>query len=134
MVVLHDAVRKALTSTLPCPAMAIGAGLAHDGISPPRPGQIVRIRQRKYLVEEVILGESSQESTVARLACIDDDAQGQDLEVFWEKEVDAEVLDGTAWRDLAARGFDEARLFSSYLHALRWNCVTSTDPKLFQSP
>ena len=25
-------------------------------------------------------------------------------------------------------------MFSAYLHTLRWNCVTATDPKLFQSP
>ena len=27
-----------------------------------------------------------------------------------------------------------AELFAAYLHTLRWNCVTSTDPHLFQSP
>ena len=35
---------------------------------------------------------------------------------------------------VAERGFDPPRLFSAYLHTLRWNCVTATDPKLFQSP
>ena len=33
-----------------------------------------------------------------------------------------------------SRGFDPPRLFSAYLHTLRWNCVTATDPRLFQSP
>ena len=31
-------------------------------------------------------------------------------------------------------GFDRPRVFSAYLHALRWNCVTATDPTLFQAP
>jgi hypothetical protein len=35
---------------------------------------------------------------------------------------------------VASRGFDRPRLFSAYLHTLRWNCVTATDPKLFQAP
>ena len=35
---------------------------------------------------------------------------------------------------MASRGFDDPRRFSAYLHALRWNCVTSTDPKLLQAP
>jgi len=100
----------------------------------PRPGQIVRVRQRQYLVEDVIPGDTAKDSTVAQLACLDDDAQGQELEVFWDKEIDAEILSGTAWQDLATRGFDPPHLFSSYLHTLRWNCVTATDPKLFQAP
>jgi superfamily II DNA or RNA helicase len=49
-------------------------------------------------------------------------------------EVDAEVLDGASWDAVAARGFDPPHVFSAYLHTLRWNCVTATDPKLFQSP
>ncbi len=100
----------------------------------PRPGQIVRVRHRQYLVEEIAPGHAVQDSTVVHLACLDDDAQGQELEVFWDKEIDAEILSGSTWQELATRGFDPPHLFSSYLHTLRWNCVTATDPKLFQSP
>ena len=67
------------------------------------------------------------------VSCVDDDAQGQPLEVLWEKEVDPEVLTGEAWENRQA-GFDPPNLFAAYLHTLRWNCVTATDPKLFQSP
>lgn len=35
---------------------------------------------------------------------------------------------------MAKRGFDAPKLFSAYLNTLQWNCVTATDPKLFQSP
>jgi hypothetical protein len=48
--------------------------------------------------------------------------------------LDGEVLTGAGWDHLVTRDFDSARLFSAYLHTLRWNCVTATDPKLFQSP
>jgi SNF2-related domain len=68
------------------------------------------------------------------MACLDDDAQGQPLEVVWELELDAEILDGEAWASIGKRGFDEARHFSAYIHTLRWNCVTATDPKIFQAP
>jgi SNF2 family DNA or RNA helicase len=68
------------------------------------------------------------------MACLDDDAQGQLLEVVWELELDAEILDGEAWASIGKRGFDEARHFSAYIHTLRWNCVTATDPKIFQAP
>jgi SNF2 domain-containing protein len=100
----------------------------------PEVGQIVRVRQRQYLVEDIVPPPAPDNATLVRLSCLDDDAQGQPLEVLWEAEVDAEVLTGAGWEHLAPRGFDPPRLFSAYLHTLRWNCVTATDPRLFQSP
>ncbi|MBD2090660.1 DEAD/DEAH box helicase [Microcoleus sp. FACHB-1515] len=97
------------------------------------PGKIIRVRSRQYLVEDVILPASIGDTKV-RLACLEDDAQGEVLEVFWEREIDAQILQASSWESVANRGFDQPRQFSAYLHALRWNCVTSTDPKLFQAP
>jgi superfamily II DNA or RNA helicase len=54
--------------------------------------------------------------------------------VLWEKEVDAEVLGEASWKQVAEKGFDAPPIFSAYLHTLRWNCVTATDPRLFQAP
>jgi superfamily II DNA or RNA helicase len=100
----------------------------------PEAGQIVGVRQRRYVVDEVVAPQAGDDATLVRLSCVDDDAQGQPLEILWEKEVDPEILSVEAWRDLATRGFDPPRTFSAYLHTLRWNCVTATDPRLFQSP
>jgi hypothetical protein len=100
----------------------------------PSPGQVVRVRQRQYLVEDVVPPPSAADATLVRLACLDDDAQGQPLDALWELEPDAEVLTAAGWDRLAARGFDPPRTFSAYLHTLRWNCVTATDPRLFQAP
>jgi superfamily II DNA or RNA helicase len=72
--------------------------------------------------------------TRVRLACLDDDAQGDILEVIWEIEPDARVLSDDAWQTIGRKGFDSKRWFSAYVHTLRWNCVTATDPRLFQSP
>jgi len=68
------------------------------------------------------------------LACADDDAQGQTLDVFWSYEPDRLVIEAEGWSDLASRGFDPPRSFAAFLHTLRWNCVTATDPNLFQAP
>lgn len=92
------------------------------------------MRSRQYLIEEVIPSGTEAGDTRVRLACLEDDAQGDSLEVFWEREIDARVLEASSWEAVANRGFDNPRYFSAYLHALRWNCVTSTDPKLFQAP
>jgi hypothetical protein len=46
------------------------------------------VRTRRWLVESVPGGDTLVR---ARLACIDDDAQGETLEVLWRDEVDASV-------------------------------------------
>lgn len=97
-------------------------------------GQIVRVRSRQYLIEDVVISTSDIGDNMVRLACLEDDAQGQQLEVFWEREVDAQVMGASSWESVAQKGFDKPNFFSAYFHALRWNCVTSTNPKLFQAP
>lgn len=100
----------------------------------PEVGQIVKVRQRLYLVESLVARPRPQDSTLVELSCIEDDAQGQELKVLWERELDATVLTGEEWARLAQRGFDPPEYFSAYLNTLRWNCVTSTDASLLQSP
>lgn len=94
----------------------------------PQPGQIVHVRSRPYLVEEVVPRPEPTQDTLVRLSCLADDAQGEQLAVLWERELDARVLGDSTWERVANRGFDDPKLFSAYLHTLRWNCVTSTDP------
>jgi hypothetical protein len=99
-----------------------------------QPGQIVHVRSRKYLVEGVVPPPEPADSPLVRLSCLEDDALGERLEVLWDTEIDAKVIDGANWQAIASRGFDEPRLFSAYLNTLRWNCVTSTNARLFQAP
>ena len=100
---------------------------------PPQQGSFVRVRSRLYLVDDVAQGGPGEEAIV-HLSCLDEDAQGARLSVLWQSEVDAQIVDAASWREVAARGLDEPGTFAAYLHAQRWNCVTSTRPRLFQSP
>ena len=100
----------------------------------PVAGELVQVRSRRWLVEEVVPPETAGESSLIRLACADDDAQGQSLAVFWDYELDRLILEDEGWTDLAAKGFDSPRQFAAFLHTLRWHCVTATDPSLFQAP
>ncbi|HWR35066.1 MAG TPA: SNF2-related protein [Clostridia bacterium] len=100
----------------------------------PEVGEIVAVRQRLYLVEQVVTPPSHCDSALVQLSCVDDDAQGQSLDVLWDRELDAQILTDEAWDSIAKRGFDPASRFAAYLNTLRWNCVTSTDPNLLQSP
>ena len=58
----------------------------------PEPGQLVRVRSRAWLVEEIVPPARPSEQTLVRLSCLDDDAQGEELAVLWEREVDAAVV------------------------------------------
>jgi len=100
----------------------------------PSVGELVQVRSRRWLVEEVVEPTHPGQSCLLRLACADDDAQGQSLDVFWDYELDRRILEEEGWSDLAAKGFDPPRQFGAFLHTLQWNCVTATDPNLFQSP
>ena len=100
----------------------------------PEPGQIALVRQRRYLVENVIPPPSSGEATLVELSCLEDDAQGESLSVLWEHELDARVFKDDGWSAVARKGFDDPALFAAYLRTLSWNCVTATDPNLFQAP
>ena len=97
----------------------------------PAQGDIVRIRTRTYLVEAA---RQTLDGLVVSGSCLDDDAQGQSLEVIWELELNTEILSDDLWKTVGQRGFDRPRYFSAYLNALKWNCVTATNPRLFQSP
>lgn len=100
----------------------------------PELGELVQVRSRRWLVEEVIPPPVPGQSALVRLACADDDAQGQALDVFWDYEIDRRILEEEGWQDRSAKGFDPPRQFAAFLHTLRWSCVTATDPNLFQAP
>ena len=100
----------------------------------PIPGQMALVRQRRYLVETVIQPSGESEATLVSLSCVDDDAQGETLSVLWEHELYAQVLEDAGWSGVAEKSLDDPELFAAYLRTLSWNCVTVTDPELFQAP
>ena len=117
-----------------CSALTVQAAPQTVSTRPPRVGELVLVRSRRWLIDEVIEAKSPGQTCITRLSCADDDAQGQTLEVLWDYELDRLILEEEAWADLAAKGFDQPRQFAAFLHTLRWNCVTATDPNLFQAP
>jgi SNF2 family DNA or RNA helicase len=97
----------------------------------PQRGDFVRVRSRRWLVEE---GQSLGGLNAVRLACIDDDAQGETISVLWDAELDATILDDEGWTNVAKHGTDGPSVFSAYLRTLRWNTATAADRDLFQAP
>ena len=121
-------------SALSLPALSMTAiSPTHLPNRPPRIGELVQVRSRRWLVEDVAQPDGGGSAQVA-LACADDDAQGRTLRVFWDCELDRRILEEEGWADLAAQGFDAPRYFAAFFHTLRWNCTTATESNLFQAP
>lgn len=120
---------QASADTIPPPVF--GAPRVHREV--PDVGDVVTVRHRQWLVEEVVSPPLSADATRVALVCLDDDNQGRRLDVLWELELGARVA--TPDKQLAgASSLDPPRHFAAYLHALRWSSVTATDARLFQAP
>jgi hypothetical protein len=97
----------------------------------PQVGDFVRVRTRRWVEGE---GSAGDGLTTIRLACVDDDAQGETIEVLWDAELDGSVLGDEGWATVAKFGTDDPSVFSAYLRSLRWNTATAADRNLFQAP
>ncbi|WP_298807964.1 DISARM system SNF2-like helicase DrmD [uncultured Sphingomonas sp.] len=96
-------------------------------------GQFVSLRGRLWMVE----AQPGHPLEGHRLACIDDDASGEEAQVLWGTEVDARLHDEEAWASLGqpgARGGGDAATFSAYLRTVRWRTATAAERDLFQAP
>ena len=96
------------------------------------PGTFVDLRGRPWLVEEV-RGKSTDLQTLS-LSCISDDAQGERLEIIWDAEIGATVLDEDGWRNVGTGLPDRAEVLAAHLRAIRWRSATAADRDLLQAP
>ena len=106
--------------------------LVHEGT--PQPGQVLSARGRQWLVEETIPGSQPHESSLLRLACLDDDAPGKKLEMLWDLEIGAKVIDPRVSPLGKPEKLDPPSHFGAYLHALKWSSVSAADATRFQAP
>ncbi len=97
----------------------------------PQPGEFVKVRGRRWLVEGTPMLDGVG---AVRLACVDDDAQGEVVEVVWDAELDACRSEADVWSTLATGGTDDPTTFAAYLRTLQWNTATAGDRDLFQAP
>jgi hypothetical protein len=72
-----------------------------DFLSTVRPARSSASARARYLVEAVQPAPRPEDQTLVRLSCLEDDAEGEELEVLWEKEVDAQRFNEADWTKLA---------------------------------
>ncbi len=106
----------------------------------PEQGQLVEVRQRRYVVTEVnrstlspspLYGDGQPQHWVA-LTSVEDDAPGEELQVIWELEPGARLHDSLALP--APKGFDPPARLDAFLNAVRWGAASSADIRALQSP
>src|ERR1700689_159043 len=102
----------------------------------PEPGQLVHVRQRQFVVTDVaagslppdpLRGRPSTDQHLISLNCVADDGFGEELQVIWEIEPGARVIDRKS--DLPApTGFDTPQRLDAFLDAVRWGAAATAIP------
>jgi hypothetical protein len=100
----------------------------------PASGQLVHLRQRRWLLEAVAPPDGAGDAALISAARVDDDAHGGRASVPSEHELDTRIIKDAGWTRVGRERFDDVALFAAYARTIRWNCVTATDPSLFQAP
>ena len=109
--------------------------------SPPEQGQLVNVRQRHYVVTEVakstlpvscLRPSDNGAQHLISLSSVEDDALGEELQVIWELEPGAEVIEKAALPE--PTGFDAPDRLDAFLDAVRWGAGSTADLKNIQAP
>jgi superfamily II DNA or RNA helicase len=105
-------------------------------LSPPEPGQLVEVRRRQWVVSEVrgsafSLNSGSGQHLV-ELTSIEEDALGEEIQVVWQMEAGAQVLEKAGLPSIT--GWDSDDRLEAFLDAVRWGAITNADRSFLQSP
>ena len=110
----------------------------------PSPGQLVSVRQRRYVVTQVVpsalparpLAQAASPSApqhLLHLQSIDDDGLGEELSVVWELEPGTRTFERTVLPS-PQNGFDDPARLEAFLDAVRWGAVASADVGAIHAP
>jgi superfamily II DNA or RNA helicase len=117
-----------MTNQLPTESSVLSA-------TAPEAGQLVEVRRRQWIVSDVDASAASPElpkRNLVKLASIDEDALGEEIEVLWELEPGAHVIERAGLPTLA--GLDDSWELDAFLDAVRWGAATNADRGYLQAP
>ena len=106
----------------------------------PEQGQLVSVRSRNWIVNEVAPSTLPTEGlhglgngqTLLTLSSIEDDGLGEELQAVWELEPGCRIIEKVALPD--PTGFDTPEKLNAFLDAVRWGASSSADVHNIQSP
>lgn len=102
----------------------------------PEPGQLVEVRRRQWVATQIDccgLAKSIRDiQHLVTLESIDEDALGEEIQVVWELEPGAKILEkaGLPFID----GYDPNYKLDAFLDAVRWGAASNADRQLLQAP
>lgn len=105
--------------------------------SVPEPGQLVEVRRRQWVVKDVNRSALAKEAFTNQqhlisLASIDEDGLGEELEVVWEIEPGASIIERAGLPSIS--GQDDSDTLEAFLDAVRWGAATNADRGFLQAP
>ena len=107
----------------------------------PEQGQIVTVRQRRYVVVDVqksslapsALALGAQEGHhLVTLNSIEDDGMGEALQIIWEVEPGTNIEERVGLPQ--PTGLDRPDVQDAFLNAVRWGAISSADMRALQAP
>jgi hypothetical protein len=109
--------------------------------SPPAQGQLLSARSRQWVVNDVrpstlpapaLKPVFSGPQHLLTLSSVEDDGLGEELQVIWEIEPGARVIEKVALPE--PTGFDPPDQLDAFLDAVRWGAASTADVKNIQAP
>jgi len=108
----------------------------------PEPGQLVRVRDRHWIVVSVLASAlppitdrgSGRPDHFVTVSSVDDDGLSDELRVFWELESDARILERATLPTPHRDRLDDPNRLHAFLDAVRWGAIASADSKALQAP
>lgn len=107
----------------------------------PEQGQLVQVRSRQWVVNDVkpsslpsiaLKPQLSGPQNLCTLSSVEDDGLGEELQVVWEIEPGARIIERVALPEPTS--FDAPDKLDAFLDAVRWGAASTADLKNIQSP
>jgi len=102
----------------------------------PEDGQTVNVRHRNWVVisinSESLTGKINETQHLVTLESLEDDALGEQLEVIWELEPGAYIVNKAGLPSIS--GIDKNYKLDAFLDAVRWGAATNADHNSMQAP
>jgi hypothetical protein len=95
------------------------------------PGSFLRTRSKTWIVEDC---QTMGQIPTLDLVCVEDDSQGETLQIAIASEIGAQILDPNDWSSLYQTSFEGPERLGAYLRATEWRTASAADRKLFQAP
>ena len=102
----------------------------------PETGQLVEVRLRRWVVNDVqgssLTSGPNGHDHLVTLSSLDEDALGEELQVIWQIEPGARVLEKAGLPQIT--GWDSSGRLDAFLDAVRWGAATNADRTFLQAP